>query len=130
MVFRRSRVRSPAWLYALSPCELCGLSIGPPGPRASICACPVGPAWFRADSGTNLITQWENVAVATAQLGRSCIGTVIRGSVWFEPRYGCTFFSAYYIWWLSVGSWRYRWGINIFTFSLVRCGFGLTRGRF
>ena len=49
------------------PCDIWWLSVGSRlGQRASKCACLVVPPLFRADSGTNLIKQGENVK------GRPC----------------------------------------------------------
>ena len=49
------------------PCDIWWLSVGSRlGHRASKCACLVVPPLFRADSGTNLIKQGENVK------GRPC----------------------------------------------------------
>ena len=52
------------------PCDIWWLSVGSRlGQRASKCACLVVPPLFRADSGTNLIKQGENVK------GRPCGST-------------------------------------------------------
>ena len=72
------------------------------GQRASKSACFVVPPLFRADSGTNLIKQVENVKGRPLAQQLSCLTDSERP--WVRVPVGPRFFLPCDIWWLSVGS--------------------------